>query len=74
MAKLIKDGKNYNIITDGDVVVTAPSKIGKTLDEVLIEQQSEIDRLKSNIKYIYSYIQQNHKSSSILNQIDEKDI
>jgi hypothetical protein len=55
MAKLIKDGNVQNIITDGDVIVTSPSKIGKTLDEVLIEQQSDIDRLKSNVKYIYAY-------------------
>ena len=55
MAKLIKDNSVQNIITDGDVIVTSPSKIGKTLDEVLVEQQSDIDRLKSNIKYIYAY-------------------
>ena len=55
MAKLIKGDSVQNIITDGDVIVTSPSKIGKTLDEVLVEQQSDIDRLKSNIKYIYAY-------------------
>lgn len=55
MAKLIKGDNVQNIITDGDVVVTSPSKIGKTLDEVLVEQQSDIDRLKSNVKYIYAY-------------------
>ena len=55
MAKLIKGDVVQNIITDGDVIVTSPSKIGKTLDEVLIEQQSDIDRLKSNVKYIYAY-------------------
>ena len=55
MAKLIKGDNVQNIITDGDVIVTSPSKIGKTLDEVLIEQQSDIDRLKSNVKYIYAY-------------------
>ena len=55
MAKLIKGNSVQNIITDGDVIVTSPSKIGKTLDEVLVEQQSDIDRLKSNVKYIYAY-------------------
>ena len=55
MAKLIKGNIVQNIITDGDVIVTSPSKIGKTLDEVLDEQQSDIDRLKSNVKYIYAY-------------------
>ena len=55
MAKLIKGDNVQNIITDGDVIVTSPSKIGKTLDEVLSEQQSDIDRLKSNVKYIYAY-------------------
>ena len=55
MAKLIKGNSVQNIITDGDVIVTSPSKIGKTLDEVLVEQQSDIDKLKSNVKYIYAY-------------------
>ena len=55
MAKLIKGDSVQNIITDGDVIVTSPSKIGKTLDEVLVEQQSDIDKLKSNVKYIYAY-------------------
>ena len=55
MAKLIKGDSVQNIITDGDVIVTSPSKIGKTLDEVLGEQQSDIDKLKSNVKYIYAY-------------------
>ena len=55
MAKLIKGNSVQNIITDGDVLVTSPSKIGKTLDEVLDEQQSDIDKLKSNVKYIYAY-------------------
>lgn len=55
MAKLIKGDSVQNIITDGDVIITSPSKIGKTLDEVLDEQQSDIDRLKSNVKYIYAY-------------------
>ena len=55
MAKLITGDSVQNIITDGDVIVTSPSKLGKTLDEVLVEQQSDIDRLKSNVKYIYAY-------------------
>ena len=55
MAKLIKGDTVQNIITDGDVIVTSPSKIGKTLGDVLNEQQSDIDRLKSNVKYIYAY-------------------
>jgi hypothetical protein len=55
MAKLIKGDSVQNIITDGDVLVTSPSKIGKTLGEVLNEQQSDIDKLKSNVKYIYAY-------------------
>ena len=57
MAKLIKgDGNSYNIITDDDViVVTSPSNMGKTIGEVLVEQQSDINRLKGNVKYIYAY-------------------
>ena len=55
MAKLIKGNNVQNIITDGDVILTSPSNIGKTLDEVLNEQQSDINKLKSNVKYIYAY-------------------
>ena len=55
MAKLIKGNSVREIITDGDVIITSTSKIGKTLDKVLDEQQSDIDRLKSNVKYIYAY-------------------
>ena len=55
MAKLVKGDNIHNIITDGDVIITSPSKIGKTLNEVLNEHQSDIDRLKSNVKYIYAY-------------------
>ena len=55
MAKLIKGGNVQNIIMDSDVIMTSESKLGKTLDVVLEEQQSDIDRLKSNVKYIYAY-------------------
>ena len=55
MAKLIKGGNVQNIIMDSDVIMTSESKLGKTLDEVLEDQQSDIDRLKSNVKYIYAY-------------------
>ena len=55
MAKLIKGDNVQNIITDGDVLVTSPSQIGKTLCDVLNEQQSDINKLKSNVKYIYAY-------------------
>jgi hypothetical protein len=55
MAKLIKGDSIQNIITDGDIVITSPYKNGKTLNEVLVEQQSDIDKLKSNVKYIYAY-------------------
>ena len=55
MAKLIKGDSIQNIITDGDIVITSSSKIGKTLNDVLVKQQSDIDRLKSNVKYIYAY-------------------
>ena len=55
MAKLVNGDKIYNIITDGDIIITSPYKNGKTLNEVLVEQQSDIDKLKSNVKYIYAY-------------------
>ena len=56
MAKLIKGDNVQNIITDGDVLVTSPSKIGKTLGDVLNEQQSDIDRLKSNEKVSFVFL------------------
>ena len=55
MAKLIKGSNVQNIIMDSDIIMTSESKIGKTLDQVLVEQQFDIDKLKSNIKYIYAY-------------------
>ena len=55
MAKLIKGSNVQNIIMDSDIIMTSESKIGNTLDQVLVEQQFDIDKLKSNIKYIYAY-------------------
>ena len=55
MVKLVKGDIAQNIITDDDVIITSSSKMGKTLCEVLNEQQLDIDKLKSNVKYIYAY-------------------
>lgn len=41
-----------NIITDNDVTLTG-THLGETLDAVLSKQQTEIDSLKGNVKWIY---------------------
>ena len=44
-----------NIITDQDVTLTGNDFAGKTLDTVLTEQDERIDRIESNVKWIYKY-------------------
>lgn len=61
--KIKKGDKIYPIITGDDVVITkGVNHSGKTVDvaleevdETLDEHKKEIDKLKSNVKYIYSY-------------------
>lgn len=56
MTKIVKGGKKYPFITGDDVVVTKNAKHPlETVDERLDEQEKEIDKLKSNLKYVYSY-------------------
>ena len=43
-----------NIIFDEDVTLTG-SLSGQKLSDVIREQAEEIDRLKSNLKWIYKY-------------------
>ena len=44
-----------NIITDQDVTLTGNDFAGKTLDTVLTEQDERLDRIESNVKWIYKY-------------------
>lgn len=53
--KVIKGNKTYPVITGDDVIVTKGSQSLRTVDDALDNQQKEIDKLKSNVKYIYSY-------------------
>ena len=46
---------NKNIILDTDVTITDPNCIGDSLSEVLQKQQTDIEQLKSNVKWIYKY-------------------
>ena len=63
MTKIIKGGKIYPFITGDDVIITKGAKHpGKTVDDAieevdntLDEHQKDIDKLKSNLKYVYSY-------------------
>lgn len=48
-----RDGKN--IILSNDVTVESGTNKGKSLDEILERQDSEIRELKSNVKWIYKY-------------------
>ena len=44
-----------NIITDQDITLTGNDFAGKTLDSVLTEQGEKLDRIESNVKWIYKY-------------------
>lgn len=62
MTKIVKNGVPTHFITDNDVLITNINHSGETLDEVvdnvedtLDKHQKEIDKLKSNLKYVYSY-------------------
>ena len=61
--RIIKNGEPSRFLTGDDVLVTnVSSHTGETVDEALDsiastldDHQTEIDKLKSNVKYIYSY-------------------
>ena len=63
MTKIVKRGKVHPFITGDDVVITKGVKHpGQTVDEAfdevddtLDQHQKDIDKLKSNLKYVYSY-------------------
>ena len=44
-----------NIITDQDITLTGNDFAGKTLDTVLTDQEERLDRVESNVKWIYKY-------------------
>ena len=46
---------NKNIILDKDITITDPNCIGDSLSDVLQRQQTDIEQLKSNVKWIYKY-------------------
>lgn len=46
-----RNGKN--IITDQDITLTGGKNIGKSLDSVLNNQEERLDRIESNVKWIY---------------------
>lgn len=52
--KLYKNNEKHNIIQDSDITLSE-SYSGKTLSEVLGEQKNELDKLKSNIKWLAKY-------------------
>ena len=43
------------IITDDDILVTSPHDFGESLKDVIDDQRQDIEKLKSNVKFIYSY-------------------
>ena len=43
-----------NIISDDDITITG-KQAGKNLSEILDKQQDDIDKLKSNVKWLYKY-------------------
>ena len=53
--KVKKGNKIYPVVTGDDVIITKGKQSLNTLDDALDNQQKEIDKLKSNVKYIYSY-------------------
>lgn len=54
--RIIKKGESFPIrITDEDITITNREKFGENLKDVLDEHQADIEKLKSNVKYLYSY-------------------
>ena len=50
----MKLNNGQNIINDQDINLTG-SNIGKTLSSFLNKQQEDVDKLKSNVKWLYKY-------------------
>ena len=51
----MKLNNKNRIIIDDDIIVTTPSNIGDSLKDVIDEHHKDIEKLKSNMKFIYSY-------------------
>ena len=45
----------YNIITDNDIDITNENHVGENLSNVINEQDKRIERLESNMKWMYRY-------------------
>ena len=48
------NGKS-NIITDRDITITEGLHLGENLSDVIDSQQKDIDKLRSNVKWLYKY-------------------
>ena len=46
---------HYNIITDNDIIITDEQHIGESLAEVINTHDKKIERLESNVKWMYRY-------------------
>ena len=44
-----------NIITDKDITITGADNLGDSLSDILQNQQTDINSLKSNVKWLYKY-------------------
>jgi hypothetical protein len=44
-----------NFISDKDIVITEGNNLGETLSDILDNQQSDLNQLKSNVKWLYKY-------------------
>ena len=51
----MKKNNKERFIIDDDIIVTSPHNIGESLKDVIEKQQTDIDKLQSNVKFIYSY-------------------
>lgn len=53
--KLIDKNSGKNIITDKDVTITGVDNLGDTLSDVLKSHEDSLNKLKSNVKWLYKY-------------------
>lgn len=52
----MKLNKTHNIITDGDITITGENKnLGNSLSEIIQSHEDSINKLKSNVKWLYKY-------------------
>jgi len=53
--KLNNNSKKINIITDEDIIITSSGQENNSLSEILKSHEENIDKLKSNVKWLYKY-------------------